>query len=73
MAVVSYMTHSFLDGMLTFYAERLLSSHLLMLGYLVLDLPHYEIANYYSLPIDLGKVLQVLSDQALVSRCRIHF
>lgn len=44
-----------------------------MLGYLVLKLPQYELANYYRLPINLGKVLQVLSDQALVSRCRIHF
>jgi hypothetical protein len=59
--------------MLTFHAEWLLSSYLRMLGYLVLKLPQYELANYYRLPINLGKVLQVLSDQALVSRCRIHF
>jgi hypothetical protein len=59
--------------MLIFHAERPLSSLLRMLRYLALKPPEYEMANYYRLPINLGKVLQVLSNQALVSRCRVHF
>lgn len=59
--------------MLTYHAERLHSSLLRMLGHLVLNPPHSKTTNYHRLPINLGKVLQVLPDQDLVSRCRIYF